>query len=38
VLNFETAPVLTAFPQGLKRQSLEFIATIGKYFAERISE
>ena len=36
VLNFETAPVLTAFPQGLRKESLTFIATIGKYFAEQI--
>lgn len=36
VLSFETAPVLTAFPNELKMQALTFIAQIGQYFAERI--
>ena len=33
VLNFETAPVLTAFPPQMKQEVLRFIAHIGKYFA-----
>ena len=33
VLNFETAPVLTAFPGEMKVQALQFIAGIGDYFA-----
>lgn len=36
VLSFETAPVLTAFPKELKNNSLEFIAAIGNFFAEKI--
>lgn len=36
VLSFETAPVLTAFPEELKNEALVFIAKIGSYFAERI--
>ena len=36
VLSFETAPVLTAFPQELKEEALGFIAKIGNYFAEEI--
>lgn len=36
VLSFETAPVLTAFPQELKEEALGFIAKIGAYFAEEI--
>lgn len=36
VLSFETAPVLTAFPQELKKETLEFIAKIGAYFVEEI--
>lgn len=38
VLNFETAPVLTAFPQELKREALRFIAEIGRYFARQIDD
>lgn len=37
-LNFETAPVLQAFPNELKREALKFIASIGKYFAQEISK
>ncbi len=33
VLSFETAPVLTAFPDGMKQEVLGFIADIGKYFS-----
>ena len=36
VLSFETAPVLTAFPQELKAQALTLIAQIGAYFAKKI--
>ena len=36
VLSFETAPVLTAFPQELKAQVLTLIAQIGAYFAKKI--
>lgn len=36
VLNFETAPVLTAFPEVMKRDVLAFIARIGKYFEGEI--
>lgn len=36
VLSFETAPVLTAFPDEMKQDSLAFIAKIGNYFAEKI--
>ena len=36
VLNFETAPVLTSFPEGLRRDALLFIAKIGRYFINRI--
>lgn len=33
VLSFETAPVLSAFPEVMKHDTLEFIARIGEYFA-----
>lgn len=36
VLSFETAPVLSAFPEVLKEDTLKFIAKIGKYFAREI--
>lgn len=36
VLSFETAPVLTTFPDELKMDALELIAKIGKYFMGRI--
>lgn len=35
-LSFETAPVLTAFPDEMKQEVLRFIASIGRYFGERI--
>ena len=38
VLNFETAPVLTSFPDEMKSDALAFIAKIGKYFSGKISE
>lgn len=38
VLSFETAPVLSAFPKELKGETLRFIAQIGKYFENRISD
>ena len=37
VLSFETAPVLSAFPEEMKMQALGFIADIGKYFAASIT-
>lgn len=33
VLSFETAPVLTAFPEEMKQEVLCFIAGIGRYFS-----
>lgn len=36
VLSFETAPVLSAFPEVLKEDTLKFIAKIGNYFAREI--
>jgi sugar phosphate isomerase/epimerase len=36
VLSFETAPVLTTFPDELKMDALGLIARIGRYFSERI--
>ncbi len=36
VLSFETAPVLSAFPEVMKQDALEFIARIGKYFEGEI--
>ena len=35
-LSFETAPVLSAFPESMKPEVLGFIARIGQYFAEAI--
>lgn len=35
-LSFETAPVLTAFPEVMKEDALGFIARIGMYFAGEI--
>lgn len=35
-LSFETAPVLAAFPDRMKRDTLAFIARIGEYFAGEI--
>lgn len=34
VLSFETAPVLTAFPEAMKEDTLAFIARIGRFFAQ----
>lgn len=36
VLSFETAPVLTSFPEEMKGEVLGFIAGIGRYFARRL--
>jgi len=38
VLSFETAPVLTAFPDEMKATVLKFIADIGKYFSKKIAK
>ena len=38
VLNFETAPVLSSFPDVMHRDALHFIAEIGTYFCRRIME
>lgn len=38
VLSFETAPVLTAFPEAMKQDTLGFIANIGRYFAGEIEK
>ena len=38
VLNFETGPALTAFPDELKGDTLKFIAKIGRYFVGQIEE
>ena len=35
-LCFETGPVLSSFPEVMKQDVLQFIARIGKYFAEAI--
>lgn len=37
VLSFETAPVLTAFPDKMKAEALGFIVKIGKYFSDTIT-
>lgn len=37
VMNFETAPVLTAFPQELHLDALKFLAKIGSFFAGKIA-
>lgn len=37
-INFETAPVLKAFPNELKFEALKMIAAIGRYFEGRIKE
>lgn len=36
VLSFETAPVLSAFPEELREDALRFIARVGEYFMDRI--
>lgn len=38
VLNFETAPVLTTFPNAMKEDVLRFIASIGRYFSKALTE
>lgn len=38
VLSFETAPVLTAFPDEMKEQTLKFIAQIGEYFVGKFKK
>ena len=38
VLSFETSPVLKAFPDTMKGETLEFIAKIGRYFSTAIGE
>jgi sugar phosphate isomerase/epimerase len=38
VLSFETAPVLSAFPEGMKADALRLIAATGRYFRDRVSE
>lgn len=38
VLSFETAPVLTAFPEAMKVETLRFIAQIGRYFSGELEE
>lgn len=35
-LSFETAPVLSAFPEVMKADTLQFIAKIGEYFASEV--
>lgn len=37
VLNFETAPVLSAFPEEMKQDALAFIAKVGEYFSGKIT-
>lgn len=37
VLSFETAPALTAFPEAMKQDALEFIAKIGMYFEKEFA-
>ena len=37
-LNFETAPVLTAFPEALQSNALALIAQIGRYWADEIAK
>lgn len=36
VISFETAPVLTAFPEEMRADVLGFIAKIGRYFVNRV--
>jgi sugar phosphate isomerase/epimerase len=38
VLSFETAPVLSAFPEEMKADALRLIAATGRYFRDRVSE
>ena len=37
ILNFETGPVMRAFPDALKEEALRMIAGIGRYFAGEVS-
>lgn len=37
-LSFETAPVLSAFPQIMKSDTLQFISKIGEYFAGELEQ
>ena len=36
VLNFEASPVVSAFPEEMKEEVLQFIAEIGAYFSKQI--
>lgn len=36
VLSFETAPVLSAFPEEMKEDALAFIARVGAYFGKKL--
>lgn len=38
VLSFETAPVLSSFPEEMKEDALGFIAKIGQYFAGKLQD
>ncbi len=38
VLSFETAPVLSAFPDVMKADVLGFVANIGRYFADSLNQ
>lgn len=38
ILSFETAPVLSAFPDVMKQDVLGFIARIGEYFSARVCQ
>lgn len=38
VLSFETAPVLSAFPESMKPDVLGFIAGIGRYFSRKVED
>ncbi len=38
VLSFETAPVLTAFPEPMRQDVLRFVANIGKFFVGEIQK
>ena len=36
VINFEASPVVSAFPEEMKADALEFLVKIGKYFVSKI--
>lgn len=38
VLSFETAPVLSSFPEEMKEETLAFIASVGRYFAGQLKK